>query len=512
MVSHRILLRGLGPLSTSDGPLLLKRTDQELIPVLLEQLQGDKELTALAPTVARQPGDPATLRLFQPVQRAFYIALFEAVCELPGYPRVDPQAIESAGMVVRRIGPNGRAQGWLAQQSTLRGWIELDAGAADEDPDSPRRRALSTGNALIDSRLALLRQVTSPLAEAVTPLYVAPPEVGERLGKTVLYGLVPVTSAEFAERPASNVVAPDKTSATYAQLVAGHLPPPLRAGKRSLELAGRALNAGHARAAAEGSDDQTRKFVALLRQIAVELDAFGASVESLALFAELNSIKLTLPGGSRQGMGDFFKQATAVLVAGEAGEVLMPVEWPMISDAQAQRITQLVVGALGKKIVADEQGEQRFARPGAFYHVRGFVRVVRDPQCPPQLYWSGTSENYQIAPWYEGANMGLPLPKIELPDPFDRNALKQLKPNVSFRVPEKLFDLMNAMDPAKVMDGKQVAVSDKFGLDWICSFSIPFITICAFIVLNIFLSLFDLFFQWLLFIKICIPVPKKVSG
>ena len=41
--------------------------------------------------------------------------------------------------------------------------------------------------------------------------------------------------------------------------------------------------------------------------------------------------------------------------------------------------------------------------------------------------------------------------------------------------------------------------------------SIPIITICAFIVLNIFLSLFDLFFSWMLFIKIClpIPVPKK---
>lgn len=510
MVSHRILLRGLGQLSVGGAPVLLKRTDQDLIPVLLEQLQADKELAGVKPTLAKQPNDPSVLKLFQPVQRAFYIALFEAVCELPGYPRVDPQAIESAGMVVRRMAAGGRTQGWLAQQSTLRGWIDLDADAAEEDPDPQRRRALSSGNALIDSQLAQVKQITTPLAEAVTPLYVAPPAVCENLGKTVLYGMVPVTSSEFSERPAASVAAPDKTSPTYTQLVANHLPPPLRPGKRDLPLAGRTLTKDNAQAAAQGTDDQTRKFIALLRQVAVELDAFGASADSLALYAELNSIQLTLPDGSKQGMGDFFKQATAVLVESQDGQVVLPTEWPTISDAQAQRITQLVVGALGKKVVADEQGEQRFAKPGAFYHVRGFVRINRDPQCPPEHFWSSPSDNYQIAPWYESANTGLPLPKIELPDPFDRNALKQLKPNVSFRVPEKLFDLMNSMDPAKVMDGKG-AGGDKFGLDWICSFSIPIITICAFIVLNIFLSLFDLFFSWMLFIKICIPIPKKTA-
>ena len=36
----------------------------------------------------------------------------------------------------------------------------------------------------------------------------------------------------------------------------------------------------------------------------------------------------------------------------------------------------------------------------------------------------------------------------------------------------------------------------------------PVITICAFIVLNIFLTLFNLIFGWLFFIKVCIPFPK----
>jgi len=31
-------------------------------------------------------------------------------------------------------------------------------------------------------------------------------------------------------------------------------------------------------------------------------------------------------------------------------------------------------------------------------------------------------------------------------------------------------------------------------------------------VLNIFLSLFDIFLRWMLFIKICIPIPVKKEG
>jgi len=66
-------------------------------------------------------------------------------------------------------------------------------------------------------------------------------------------------------------------------------------------------------------------------------------------------------------------------------------------------------------------------------------------------------------------------------------------------------------DPQDLLDGKKPAASG-LKLGWICSFNIPIITICAFIVLNIFLSLFDLFFRWMMFIKVCIPFPKKGGG
>ncbi len=56
-------------------------------------------------------------------------------------------------------------------------------------------------------------------------------------------------------------------------------------------------------------------------------------------------------------------------------------------------------------------------------------------------------------------------------------------------MPPSLQDLLSG-SPKDLIDGK--GGTGTLGLGWICSFSIPIITICAFIVLNIFLSLFDL--------------------
>jgi hypothetical protein len=57
------------------------------------------------------------------------------------------------------------------------------------------------------------------------------------------------------------------------------------------------------------------------------------------------------------------------------------------------------------------------------------------------------------------------------------------------------------------MEGKG-DMGNGLGITWVCAFSIPIITICAFIVLNIFLTLFNIVFGWMFFLKICLPLPK----
>jgi hypothetical protein len=77
---------------------------------------------------------------------------------------------------------------------------------------------------------------------------------------------------------------------------------------------------------------------------------------------------------------------------------------------------------------------------------------------------------------------------------------------VSFVLPPSIQGLLTA-SPKDLMEGN--AKPGSGGLMWICSFSLPIITLCAFIVLNIMLGILDLFLHWMAFIKICIPFPKK---
>jgi hypothetical protein len=62
------------------------------------------------------------------------------------------------------------------------------------------------------------------------------------------------------------------------------------------------------------------------------------------------------------------------------------------------------------------------------------------------------------------------------------------------------------------MDG-ELESSPSFELGFICSLSIPIITLCAFILLMIFVQLLNIVFWWLPFFKICFPIPTlKAKG
>ncbi|HWC76873.1 MAG TPA: hypothetical protein VG778_05395, partial [Blastocatellia bacterium] len=284
-------------------------------------------------------------------------------------------------------------------------------------------------------------------------------------------------------------------------------------GARTLPRAGQTIDYKAGEPPALLTNSAMQEFVVFLRQLAIEFGAFGQTPQAQALMAELNTIRvpLNVQGTSTRPAGDFLKSATTILVELDGrGEnsppsITMPVTWPAISQTQADRIFSLIKEAIKGRLATVAPREGRFEDIGREYRVRAFVRVKRQDGCPPKLVWSEPSEPFTIAPWYESGS--LPPVRIALPDPMDRDFLKKLKPNVAFSVPKGLFNVINGNDAKKLSDGEGGEGSPQFDLAWICSFSIPIITLCAFIVLNIFLSLFDIIFRWMLFIKICIPIP-----
>jgi hypothetical protein len=95
-----------------------------------------------------------------------------------------------------------------------------------------------------------------------------------------------------------------------------------------------------------------------------------------------------------------------------------------------------------------------------------------------------------------------------MPD-ITRDSVKSLKPNVAFEMPPGLFNMLANNSPDAFLKGEAKEGGVGLGITWLCSFSLPIITLCAFICLNILLSLLNIVFWWMAFFKICLPIPVR---
>lgn len=512
---HETLLR---PLFGGDGAaMIVTASEADFIGAVLDDLAAPDASTRIAARRGRRRGADGVLELHLPMHRRFHLVLLEACCRRPGYPRLDPAKLVGMGLVLRQAGQPGWL-GWMKDSSRRKGWLGIPADTLDPDPalrPLPRSTAARQVAALIAARRG-----EAAFSEETVPLFVAPPDLCAKLGCTVLYGLVPVASAEESD---VTPPAPDYAGMPAAEAAAmrAHLSEYLKARPAlTMPCAGEVLDAGWKvldinPASASGEDARLGAFGVFLHQLMVELGAFEGGAAGSALLAALDSITLVLArdtyGSPTQTVtaGKFCARAARILVGSEANppdpaadpaSVTMPLEWPAIGTTLGNRLSDLALACLPERFATLAPPTPKFDRPSAQYAVRGFIRVQRQDGCPPKLIWSESySEKFRILPWWEGDG---PLAKVALPGLGD---LRKLKPNVAFQVPSDIANLLRG-DPKDTMDGKAPAP----GLDimWLCSFSIPAITLCAFIVLGIFLSLLNLFFGWLAWIKICIPIPK----
>jgi hypothetical protein len=138
--------------------------------------------------------------------------------------------------------------------------------------------------------------------------------------------------------------------------------------------------------------------------------------------------------------------------------------------------------------------------------------VYSRPQCgPAHPVISEPSEPFQLASFFDP---DAPARSLQVALPIDTTpaALRRYDKGVGFLISDELSKQMNRVTGLKkIMDGE--LGDEGLGIGMICSLSIPIITICAFIVLMIFLMLLNLIFWWLPFFKICFPVPGlKAKG
>lgn len=567
---HLVKLRAPAFLGGGPSPALIRRTDQRFIEGLLSDLRTEEGRAAIrAELLPRQ--DESEAVLFLPAQRCFNLVLAEAYCDVPGQPRLDPASLDGVGVVTRRrraqrvakkktkllLGP----ERWLAEHGRSLGWLEPAAsdlpGAArelDEDPEPARRPRQLSGRSEIDRALALRRERATnggagPHEERFTDLYVAPPEVCAALETTLLYGLVDVSDPVVAESPRRRAIAgagSGKPSALQHQSADVQSLLPIWLRQRSnvpnvpSALRGRSFRV-HDKSAANnlhelvvqrlegdswvdfavpepwkvepgGNSTDLAHFIRMLWQVRVELQAFSDKPDALPLLQSLRAVRLQRPSGGDYDLAELLAAASNVFVMLEEGSsVELPEQWTELPGAAASQIVDSATGALNRQIARFAQSEGRFDQDGSRYELRAFARVRHEDGCPSALVWSDPTAPLRVAKWYEGGPDDAVLPMIELP-PLDRGFFKNLRPNVSVRVPRTMFNFLNNNSPDDLLAGNVKNDTRGPAIAWICGFNFSIIFTIAFMLLISFALILNIAFWWMAFFRICIPLPAGSGG
>jgi hypothetical protein len=516
MVSHDISVQGVGLSgATQAKPMLLQMNDDDFPNAFLRDLGaiGTAPLSS-AQSLATSPTSPVTL--FQPVTRVLHLALVQLACESPGYPRLAPARVLSAGLVIRQAplagGTPAAAWPWMKNANGQSAWVPRDPSQADDDPDPTKRPQLQSGQPALDQMLAAQTLATA-MTESTTPAFVAAPQVCNAAGRTLIYALIPTASNEASTQQPPSVAQLD--TATLKSI----LPTLLKVGRHGAPYADQWVNYQFM------SDDYARNnsakdfltFSATLQMLYNMFGAFNGTPGAEALLNALNGYSVTIQtdsGSEQKPMGNFYREAAWKLIdydpfaadAPPVPQLKMPHTWECFDHKDQEKLFAVMAPLLQTQGQAASPPPGRFQDATRLYRARLFFRIKgENPNCPPELVWSCYSDPFRIGAWYESS--GRAVAPVPLPNPFDRSAVKSAKPTSSFAVPPALSSAIAGATLPNLTSGQAPPGGAGLSLGWICSFSIPLITICAFFVLNIFLSLLNIVFFWMAFIKICIPFP-----
>jgi hypothetical protein len=135
--------------------------------------------------------------------------------------------------------------------------------------------------------------------------------------------------------------------------------------------------------------------------------------------------------------------------------------------------------------------------------------VYERAQCdPPHRYVSRPTLPFELAPFFDPEAPGRNI-RVGLPVDISIAGLRKFKKNVGFIMSKELNEKVESLKGQEkaAFDNEAGASSTNIDVGWICSFSLPIITLCAFILLMIIVIVLNLVFWWIPLLKICFPIP-----
>lgn len=477
-----------------------------------------------------------------PTHRAFHLLCCEVVCERFGRPALDPARITSAGFVIRRL-RDGREQAWTLEEGEALGWRDASTGL--KDPDLDRRMC---ANGLLQPRA---NQATYS-GEQTHPLHVLDSTDAKGKRHTLLFGYVPL-GGFYYERDAQDPFDAQSRQAVE-EVAARSLPWPF--GYRD-----GAPQAWRTDDSAQVDDGVPSTSLFELLRLLVNRYHLGeagreANAELEALFADIwfyddARVPARLRGGP-------FTEHTRELIRGARrlpltaylqdcfarGDDNPLVRWIIEQEDAADRaggldrLAQLAplpdasgngTLTLSLKLVASDAEDIRH-RLGQRFREQTLAQAR---EIPLPKFGQGENDVYQILPFVRSRNdqgkeqiqwgdghcrslqfrVAAPLdpeasrPSL-IPMPSLRDLRRGLAKGAAVLTPGDTFDFINGLRLKKGASEDVIGKGPKLGVQWICSFSLPVITLVAMILLMIMVSLLNIVFFWLPWVRICLPFPK----
>jgi hypothetical protein len=464
-----------------------------------------------------QPPEPTELKLFQAAHGHFYLVAASLSCRLPGLPdhEVETTAKEQVAFVLRRIDADGE-WGWVADPET--------AGAK-------KWSLLTTPTCVTPS-------------EDLLPLFPVRYQNGER-PRRIYVGLVPTSSSDTfkAAGKLSPLVgsdsplagAPPKDPRPSALTI--KVTDPLRAlAAAKITAPADAANPGAVVAAEIEQIKQASRFllVDFAEFLTVNIPAVWTALANRKRPADPAAAALydaLVVGRADSHVATSWRDAldsawkSAAILYGDASGNLPPELNLANSTLSGDQLDVLVVRALptlaadgGTDTVTSIQGDSvsapqvpKLDPQGQWtYQIRcAYLRPECGPlQCPVV---SDPTRSFQLAGFFD---LDAPSRQIYVSLPVNTGIgdLRKLRKNVNFLISNQLRAQMNRVANLNDALKGQFADGGSFDLGLICSFSIPIITICALLVLMIFVQLLNIVFWWLPFLRICFPIGLKADS
>jgi len=521
-------------------------TPQFLQQLSTRQLDNSENLEWQTTDRFSRHDDNLVLRL--PIHKTFYIVSCELVCNRLGMPAVDPQRITSAGYVIRRIS-NGKEYSWMISNDEATGWEETSTGL--RDPDEHRRIC----------RFGVLHpreDVPTYSGEQTHPMHPQTAHDADGKRRTVLYGFVSLGGQYIPRRNKGQAPFDPQSLAEFETATKQHLPwpygerPPLNkswylrytrpvtrgiASLEFFELIRLLVNRYHLGESGIEDNKNLEELVKSIHFYNVD-DTVSAQMrtqfddDTKDVFRRYRKYSLwywfnnNFKRDENQIIDWLTKQEQAIETAIKANKSPDQADFTHMPQGDGTGTTRYSLfitrsdarefrSLLKQRVLdnatslANEMPAQKFQQDKEdVYQIVPFVRV-RDDYGKERIFWSDASvrsEFFRVASPFD--------PNASRPSVIAMPSLKDLRTGLAKGVgmitPPDTFSLLNALNLKKGAseDVLPEGETNQLGIQWICSFSLPVITLVAMILLMIMISLLNIIFFWLPWIKICLPFPK----